>query len=143
MKSLKSTFAMFMAVGLALAAVAAHASEPLQPETFGRVSFVTGGVGIEEEAAMKAMAHDYDFFATFVGASRAYLTNLDVKIVGPTGKVVLETRTLGPMLLAKLPDGHYTMTARLAGWKTAHHAFDVVRGKLSRAYVRLSPARSP
>jgi hypothetical protein len=138
MKALRSFFCVVVIAGLPHAALAATARQPLQPETFGSVRVVTGGVGASEEQAIKAMARDFDLFVTFARSDRAYLANVDVRVVNARGKTMFETTTLGPTLLAELPDGRYTMEVRLAGWNTVHHAFGIARGSASRVYVVLS-----
>jgi hypothetical protein len=119
------TRTLFVATGLlvgsllmSLPAVAAP-SVPLPPEqTQGAVSYVSGGLGKEEAQAFKTAAKQYPLSLEFgvKHAPRAEFTSdVHVMVKDAQGKSVLDTRSDGPFLLAKLPTGHYTVTAEQHG----------------------------
>ncbi|HUX25339.1 MAG TPA: carboxypeptidase-like regulatory domain-containing protein [Burkholderiales bacterium] len=114
---MKATHRMFLtalALGLAGAAYAQNGLPPTQ--TYGSVSFITGGVGLDESAALKAAQKDYALSLLFVQTQRGeYLADVKVSIKDHAGETVLEAVSDGPMLLAKLPAGSYTVRAEHEG----------------------------
>jgi hypothetical protein len=101
----------------------------LPPEqTQGAVSYVSGGFGKEEAQAFEMAAKQYPLSLEFAvkHTPRAEFTaDVHVTVKDAQGKSVLDTRSDGPFLLAKLPTGHYTVTAEQHGQtltKTAHVA---------------------
>ena len=87
----------------------------LPPEqTQGGVTYVSGGIGQEESQAFEAVAAQYPLALEFAikHAPRAeYTANVHVVVTDAQGTRVLDTHSDGPFLLAKLPAGHYTVTA--------------------------------
>jgi hypothetical protein len=119
------TRTLFVATGLLVGSLLislpafAAPSVPLPPEqTQGAVSYVSGGLGKEEAQAFKAAAKQYPLSLEF-GVKHAphaeFTTNVHVMVKDAQGKSVLDTRSDGPFLLAKLPIGHYTVTAEQHG----------------------------
>jgi hypothetical protein len=100
--------------------------------TEGDVSYLSGGIGIDESTAMKNAASQYSLelvFSAKAGASNDYLANVHVKISGRAGKTVIDTVSQGPYFLANLPDGNYLIevsskdvakTARMTLKKGSH-----------------------
>lgn len=78
----------------------------------GSVSYVSGGVGLDESTALKREAHHWPLSMRFTGPTSDYLADVHVRIVGPKGAEVLKTDALGPYMLVKLPPGQYTVHAR-------------------------------
>lgn len=84
---------------------------PISENSAG-IAVVHGGVGIEERAAIEQKASDYNLKLTFARkGSGAYLFGVKVVVRNKQGGVVLDTVASGPLLLAKLPAGEYTVTA--------------------------------
>jgi hypothetical protein len=87
----------------------------LPPEqTQGRVTYVSGGIGQEESLAFEAAASQYPLALEFAikHVPRAeYTANVHVVVTDTQGTRVLDTHSDGPFLLAKLPQGRYTVTA--------------------------------
>lgn len=84
----------------------------------GGVTYMSGGIGLDEQAAMKEAASEYSLELEFVesGEAHEFLTaSVQVKIVDRAGKVVLDARSDGPLLLAMLPAGQYTVSAENSG----------------------------
>ena len=78
------------------------------------VSYVTGGVGLEESTAIKELRKDYPLtmvFAETTGDGRnQYLYGVEVEIYRGND-LVFGTETKGPYLLVRLPPGTYRITA--------------------------------
>ncbi|MGC4075905.1 MAG: carboxypeptidase-like regulatory domain-containing protein [Rubrivivax sp.] len=105
----------------------------------GPVAYVSGGVGQDEAKAFEAQAARWPVELEFVtrepGTPReAFLANVAVRILDAHDSVVLDTRSDGPFMLARLQPGRYrvqasfagqtmTRTLRLGGQGTAHELF--------------------
>lgn len=107
-------FAAALALGLAGAAFAQSGLPPIR--TFGGVSYVTGGIGLDESTAIKAAEKDFALSLLFAQNKRGeYLSDVKVSIKDKAGKTVLEAVSDGPMLLARLPAGVYKVSAAHEG----------------------------
>ena len=105
------------------------AESMIKPQTQGEVTFVSGGVGGDERNAMQAIRADYNLSLLFsVQGSGEYLSDVKVSITDSKGNTFLETVSDGPMLLASLKPGRYTVTADLDG-QVAHKKAAVVGNK--------------
>lgn len=88
----------------------------IKPQSQGEVTFVSGGVGIDEQNALQAMRDDYNLNLLFsVKETGEYLSDVKVRIADSSGNTVLETVSDGPMLFAKLKPGRYKITVDLNG----------------------------
>jgi hypothetical protein len=78
------------------------------------VSYVTGGVGLEESTAIREMRKDYSLTMVFAETTshgrNQYLYGVEVEIASGDNPV-FETETSGPYLLVRLPPGNYRITA--------------------------------
>jgi hypothetical protein len=93
----------------------------------GPVTYLSGGVGADESAAIKAQMPNYPVVLEFAGTTQAgneYLADVPVRITDMHGKTVLETDTRGPFLLVALPPGRYSVAATYQG-KTVHRKVNV------------------
>jgi len=103
------------ALALAIGFSAAAAALPL-PKTENGITYLTGGVGHDESAAMKAAAKDYPLSMVFAGGKHnAYLADIKVTIADHANKALLDTVADGPIMLVKLPPGKYAVTAMKDG----------------------------
>jgi hypothetical protein len=112
------------ALGLALiAALPARAMmnpelNPELPPTMknGAVKYMSGGISRDQQSAMERDASGYPLELRFLASGRAYApAYVPVKIRNHSGKVILDATSDGPLMLADVPDGHYTVSARHAG----------------------------
>ena len=100
----------------------------IQPQTQGEVTFVTGGVGIDERNELDATRANYNLSLQFsVQGKGNYLSDVKVRITDLRGNVFLETVSDGPKLFAKLPSGRYIVTVDLNG--ETHHKTVSIGGK--------------
>lgn len=131
-------------LALGFAAASAAAQEPaLPPErTQGTVTYLTGGVGKEESDAIKKVQGRYPLSLLFVerGGPNAwhYLANVRVTIRDAAGKTLLEATAEGPFLLAKLPEGRYTVIAEMYGKPITRRA-DLTQGKRAQLVFEWGP----
>jgi hypothetical protein len=91
----------------------------LPPElTQGNVTYMTGGIGHDEAAAMRKEEREFPLSLEFVKRAKStneYVAGVDVTIKDPQGNTDLHALADGPMLLARLPDGKYKVSAELDG----------------------------
>jgi len=109
-----------LSAGLTGLAVAA----PPVEKTQGDVSYIMGGIGLDESQQMKAMESQYSVAITFAmqqSGKADYLADIPVTITNSQGQTVLSVKSDGPYLLAKLPPGSYEIKASHDGSpKTSH-----------------------
>jgi hypothetical protein len=80
------------------------------------VQYVSGGVGIDEEAAMRSVSKQYNLKMSFrMAGSGQYFADVKVKVNDAKGKAVLDTVSEGPCFFAQLPPGSYTVNAQNKG----------------------------
>ena len=116
--------------------VAAPAYGAGEPEMQGNVTFMSGGVGDDEAAAMKSAAPGYPLELHFVQKATPrdeFLADVKVRITDRRSRnVVLDTVAKGPFLLAKLPSGSYNIEADHVG-VVKRQTIEVRAGKHSRS----------
>jgi hypothetical protein len=111
----------WIAGSVALLVAMSVGAQPIAPREYtrGSVSYVTGGIGSDEAQAMRDAAANYpltlELAAAGGGPRDEYISNADVRILDSRGTVVLEARTEGPFLLARLPAGTYAVDVEWNG----------------------------
>lgn len=78
---------------------------------YGPVTFVSGGIGDEEQREIRARERDFNLKLVFAGRDGSYFGDVDVAVVNQKGDTVLEAYAVGPFLLAQLPKGKYRIKA--------------------------------
>jgi hypothetical protein len=125
------TAAVTAALCAATGAVAATPADLPPAQTSGEVTYLSGGVGKDQQSAIRHEAANYPLEMKFLPRDKGpveYTAGIPVTIKDQTGKVVLDARSNGPLMLAKLPDGKYTITAEEAGKSELRHV-TVAQGK--------------
>lgn len=109
------------AIGIGTATVAfgqsGQGAATLIPKTENNVSYISGGVGKDEQELANAIGR-FGYNVQLVFAEQqtgAYLADVRVRLADSKGTVVLDTVSDGPMFLAKLPPGRYQVTAEVRG----------------------------
>ena len=93
----------------------AAAAQPQQKQQNG-VSYISGGVGLDEQNAMNALRADYNLRLTFATRQTgAYRSDVQLDIADAKGNSVLSAASTGPMVFAKLPPGVYRISASAEG----------------------------
>ncbi|MGT2428976.1 hypothetical protein ACU4GI_34795 [Cupriavidus basilensis] len=99
---------------LVLAGPSAHAAD-LARQTIGPVSYVCGGVGEDEQQALKSESKDFDMGLLFTeGARGEYLSDVAITI-SRNGVEVASFRSSGPRCLIKAPRATYQVVATYNG----------------------------
>ena len=104
----------FIIVVLSYGTVSFSAEAPVPPlmvKDYEGIPYVSGGIGLDEREALRAMAKDYNLKLVFAIKEGNYLADIGVLIKNAQGKTVLEAVSDGPWFYAKLPGGQYTVTA--------------------------------
>jgi hypothetical protein len=98
-----------LALGCIAAAPARAAATPV-------ASFRCGGIGNAEQTRFKGQAQGHDALVTFATRSGAYVADVDFRLTGPDGKVVLQGTCDGPLMLLDVGrNGSYRMDATFQG----------------------------
>ena len=130
-----TTGAMAAALCMVTNAWAAMDADLPPEQTQGKVTYLSGGIGLDQQAAIKQAANEYPLELEFLESGEAYAVphavltaGVQVTITDRTGKVVLDARSNGPFMLARLPDGQYTISADNTG-RVETRRVTVERGK--------------
>ncbi|VWB96392.1 carboxypeptidase regulatory-like domain protein [Burkholderia lata] len=132
-----------LALGVAAATIAVFSQSGLSaeqaslppPDHSGKVTYLSGGIGSDQSAAIKQEMGKYSLVLEFAGHTSSgndYLADIPVQIIDAHGKTVLSTVTAGPFLLISMPDGRYTVTATYHG-QVMRRSVDVHASSHSRA----------
>jgi hypothetical protein len=79
------------------------------------ISYVSGGVGDEQQEALKSASKQFNLRLTLAGNRGHYMGGAEVRIDDPTGKTLLSTSANGPLFFAKVPPGTYKVHATSEG----------------------------
>ena len=104
------------AAALTLFAAPQRSAAEVEGETAQNRPYVTGGVSIEEAAALERQRKDYRLWVvTADRGSGAWLAGAQAVLRDSRGEVVLETTLDGPYLLVDLEPGRYALEVRHEG----------------------------
>jgi hypothetical protein len=79
------------------------------------VPAVSGGVSLNARDTLRTTERNANVKLVFALNTGNYVSDVQVKVVDPAGRVVIDDTSNGPWLLAKLPPGTYTATATYNG----------------------------
>jgi hypothetical protein len=92
----------------------------IEKGSVNNVTYETGGVGLEERAAMQKSMKAYNVRLTFSTTKGAYVADIPVEIKTLKGKVVLTKASNGPWFWVNLPAGQYEVVASYDNKKEVH-----------------------
>jgi len=84
----------------------------------GSVEYITGGIGRDESQEMQAQARSWPLsleFAVKAGNQAQWMSKVDVTVTDSHGKTAFQVTSEGPLLMARLAPGDYTVRASAAG----------------------------
>lgn len=87
----------------------------LQAQQQGNITFVSGGAGDEDRAALKQVESQYNVRLLFAARDGAFLANIGVTLADARGATVLDTISDGPIFYARVPPGRYRLTVSNQG----------------------------
>lgn len=125
-----------VAVCLALLLLRAAGAQGLPAvQEMNGVSYLSGGIGLEESTAIRAESPRWPLTLLFAVQRRqraVYAADVRVRILDARGAVRLEAVSDGPYMLVRLPPGSYTVEATHAG-RTQRRAIQLQEGKAVKA----------
>jgi hypothetical protein len=104
------------------------------------VPHMSGGIGSVERDELRTREPDYNIKVITALKSGDYLSGVVIVIESATKEPVLETTMTGPILLARLPPGLYTIKAT-AGGRTLTQTMTVPAEGLRQVDFRWGDAR--
>lgn len=99
----------------------------------GGVSYLSGGIGLDQSGAIRAEARHWPLELMFVRANGEYLADVGVRITDRKGNDVLNTRARGPYMLVRLRPGTYTVNASVDGGRSQKRTVTIANGGHARA----------
>jgi hypothetical protein len=108
----------------AIVAVAAAQVPAAQPPVYagpelrtrGEIVYITGGIGADERDRLKKMEKEFNLRLLFTQPDGHLLSDASVVVKDASGQTVLAEQS-GPIFLAKLPPGTYTVETAFDGKK--------------------------
>ena len=90
-------------------------------QTVATSEYLNGGVGLDEQAAMRSVAKAFPLRIVFSeNKNRQFLADIPMVISNSSGNAIFELRAAGPMLYILLPQGRYKVSARYKGVIQTH-----------------------
>lgn len=118
----------------------ALADTSTEPVVRNGVAYITGGIGHDEVTAFRDVARRYNLRLTFASKSGQYLSDVDVSL--SSGKsTMLDVRTNGPFLFARVPPGPYTVSAHDRAVQEVRHVVVPARGAVDVRFSWQDPDR--
>lgn len=100
----------------------------LQAQTQNGITYLSGGIGMDEACALQRMP-GYTLRMTFSeGVGNEYVPVSAISIQNAQAHEILNVNDVGPMMLVKLPAGHYVVVAQHEG-REVRSAVDLTTGK--------------
>ncbi|MEW6764654.1 MAG: hypothetical protein AB1344_02545 [Pseudomonadota bacterium] len=81
----------------------------LIPSTQNGISFIGGGVGMAERAALEQWAKDYSLRIEMARKSGEYIGDMRVRVYGGQGETLVDAPSDGPLMYVQLPAGRYAV----------------------------------
>jgi len=132
-----------IAIGTVLLCAFISAGQALGADTAAvagqEVPVLAGGIGDDELQAVLAREKEFNLKIVFALVQGNYLADVDVVMVNQKGATILERLNTGPILLARLPAGEYTITVRHDG-KVVSRKVRIATGRLRTEHILRWPA---
>jgi hypothetical protein len=110
--------ALFVTLAPAMSAWASVNSDLPPRQVHGSVVYLSGGSSAAQAVAMRSERANYPLELNFLwgrGAKETPIAVVDWSIKNAAGHSLLDASSSGPVVLASVPDGRYTVTARYEG----------------------------
>lgn len=104
---------------------------PPEAKTYKGITYLSGGIGLDELEALSHMGQDYALKLGFAERAGNYLSDVEVRIKDAGSNTILEAVSQGPWFFAKLPTGQYTILATTRGITHQHVARVTAHGQTS------------
>lgn len=90
---------------------ATEAEMPVTQKSANGIVYITGGVGDEERDELKELESSYNTRVLMIAAHGEFMSEITLRILDKGGKEILRVESAGPIFLANLPNGAYTVEA--------------------------------
>jgi hypothetical protein len=104
-------------------------------QTQGSVTYVTGGIGLDEADTFRAAAQQYNLRITFTSQAGEYYASVKVTLRDAQGKTVIETVSDGPFVFFSVVPGKYEIIAENLG-RTVTRVAQVREKRSTELYIR-------
>ena len=94
---------------------ATHAAVAEDVITRNNVSFVSGGVALDSRERLQAQEKEFNLKLVFTLVEGNYVSDVGVTVKGAGGQTLIEHRTDGPLFMARLPAGSYSVAVAYEG----------------------------
>ncbi|WP_233831937.1 carboxypeptidase regulatory-like domain-containing protein [Paraburkholderia sp. ZP32-5] len=101
----------------------------------GDVSYVSGGVGLDESRALQAAQSQWPLTLRFTGPKGEFLADVHVSIVDAHNTEVLSTTSRGPYMLVRLHPGRYTVHAKYNDNEQTRAVTVSAQGHIKSAFI--------
>jgi hypothetical protein len=117
----------------AVSVTVAHAQSGMVATT--APAYISGGVGDPDVARLKSQERDYELKLVFTLNEGNYVADVALSLRDAKGNHVIDTVSDGPIFMAKLPPGGYTVSATYEG-RTITRKIGVPARGLRTEYLR-------
>lgn len=131
----RTSIAQLVLAAAAFTTTAGFAQAPSASPAGAAVPYASGGVGDTDLARMKALEGQYNTKLVFTVMEGNYLADVGVTVTDGKGQPVIKAVSDGPVFLAKLPAGAYTVAATYEG-VTVTRKLSVPASGLRTEYLR-------
>lgn len=90
---------------------ATEAEMPVTQKSANGIVYITGGVGDEEKAELNDLESSYNTRVVMIATNGEYMSEITLRVLDKGGKEILRVENAGPIFLANLPNGAYTLEA--------------------------------
>jgi hypothetical protein len=112
----------------ALSAPALAGAMMPKPVHQGDVTYVSGGIGLDEQHALEAAARNYNLEITNADRKGEFTVGTNLVIKNKSGHDMLRATDTGPLFYAKLPPGAYTIQATSGDQQRVRHVTIAAKG---------------
>lgn len=99
------------------------------------VSFTSGGVGVDSQERLSARQKEFNLKLVFTLVEGNYVADVNVVVKNAAGKTLVEHVAEGPIFIARLPAGTYTLGLAYDGQQQARKV-KVAAAGLRTDYIR-------
>jgi hypothetical protein len=101
----------------------------------GEITYLSGGVGKPEREQLQALEKEFNLKLVFTQVDGKFVAAVRVVVSDATGRKLLEHVADGPLFMARLPAGEYSIAATFAG-STQTRKVDVAANRLRTEQLR-------
>lgn len=91
------------------------AAVQLQPMEQNGISYIQGGIGLDESTALQQTSGYNLHISLSVGPENQYLSGASLDVQSSSGQSLLSLQDVGPLVYVKLPAGSYKVVASYDG----------------------------